>query len=82
MSNTTDELIAKAAEAIENCDKPYSSEHLARAVLTAVLPSIRNGVIEECADVVEDMGEDKHGDAGFWLGMAESAIRSLKSEGE
>lgn len=35
----TDELVEKVATAIELCDKPFSSEHLARAAIRAMLSS-------------------------------------------
>jgi uncharacterized alpha-E superfamily protein len=86
----SDELVEKAAEAIELCDKPYSSEHLARAVLSAVLPDYRNETIEECARVADkaahDVREHFSGDmARGASSLAEDiaiAIRSLLKEKE
>ena len=37
MTQITDEMVEAAAEAIELCEVPHSSEHLARAALTAAL---------------------------------------------
>jgi hypothetical protein len=49
MTVLTDDLIEKAAEAIELVEA-HSSEAYARACLTAVLPD----VVEACAKVAED----------------------------